>query len=55
LKKVLEVIEGLNNMCIMVGDIMSSVAWMAEHGGARCCDEKSHNDVRFGSAQSGFR
>ena len=32
-----EVIEGLSNMCTVVGDIMSSVAWVAGYGGARCC------------------
>ena len=39
----------LNNMCTVVGDIMSSVAWVAEYGGARCCGKKSRDDVRLGS------
>ena len=39
------VIEGLNNM---VGDIISSVR-VAGYGDARCCGEKSRDDVRFGS------
>jgi len=48
-----EVIEGLNNMCTVVGDIISSVTWVAGYGGASCCDEKSCDDVRLGSTQSG--
>ena len=43
-----EVIEGLNNICTVVGDIISSIAWVAGYGGARCCGEKSCDDVRFG-------
>ena len=49
------VIEGLNNICIMVGDIISSVAWVAGYGGTSYCDEKSCNNVRLGSTQSGSR
>ena len=48
-----EVIEGLNNMCTVVGDILSSVAWVAGYGGASCCGEKSCDDVRLGSIQCG--
>jgi hypothetical protein len=47
LRKV-EVTEGLNNMCIVVGDIMSSVAWGAGYGGCRCCGEKSHGGLDLG-------
>ena len=47
-----DVIEGLNNMCIVVGDIISSVSRIAENNGARCYDEKSRDDVRLGSTQS---
>ena len=39
LKKVEEVTERLNNMCTMVWDIMSSVAQVAGHDGARYCGE----------------
>ena len=39
-----EVIEGLNNMCAVVGNITSSVARVAGYGGARCCDEKSRDE-----------
>ena len=48
-----DVIERLNNMYTVVEDIMSSVARVAGYGGARCCGEKSHDDVRLGSTQSG--
>ena len=48
-----EVIEGLNSMCTVVGDIISSVTWVAGYGGASCCGEKSYDDVRHGSTQSG--
>ena len=41
-----------DNMCIVVEDIMSSVAWVAGYGGARCCGKKSRDDVRLGSIQS---
>ena len=50
-----EVIEGLNNICTVVGDIISSIAWVAGYGGARCCGEKSCDDVKVGSTQSGSR
>ena len=50
-----EVIEGLNNICTVVGDIISSIAWVAGYGGARCCGEKSCDDVRVRSTQSGSR
>ena len=40
-----EVIEGLNNMCTVVEDIISFVAWVAGYGGARCCGEKSYDEV----------
>ena len=50
-----EIIEGLNNMCTVVGDILSSVAWVAGYGDASCCGEKSCDDVRLGSIQSGSR
>jgi hypothetical protein len=36
LKKVEEIKERLNNMCILVENIMSSVARMAGYGCARC-------------------
>ena len=47
-----EVIAGLNNMCAMVGDIIFLVAG---YGGASCCGEKSCEDARLGSTQSGSR
>ena len=47
------VIEELYNICIMVGDIISSVAWVAGYGGTSCCGEKSCDDVRLGLTQSG--
>ena len=53
--KMEEVIEGLNNICTVVEDIISSVAWVDGYGGASCCDEKSCDDVRLGSTQSGSR
>jgi hypothetical protein len=53
LKKVEEVTDGLNNMCTVVGDIMFFVARVAGYGGARCCGEKSRDDVRLGSTWSG--
>ena len=34
-RKMEEVIDGLNNMCTVVGDIISSVAWVAGYGDAR--------------------
>jgi hypothetical protein len=40
LGKVEEVIEGLNNMCTVIGDIVSSVTRVAGYGGARCCGGK---------------
>jgi len=49
-----DVIEGLNNMCTTVGDIISSVAWVTGYGGANCCGQMSCDDVRLGSTQSGF-
>ena len=49
-----EVIEGFN-MCTVVVDIISSVAWVAGYGGASCCGEKSCDDVRLGSIQSDCR
>jgi hypothetical protein len=55
LGKVEEVTKGLNNMYTVVGDIMSSVARVAGYGGARCCGEKSRDDFRRGSTQSGSR
>jgi len=55
LGKVEDVTERLNNMCTVVGDIMSSVAWVTGYGCARCCDEKFRNDIRLGSIHSGFR
>jgi hypothetical protein len=55
LGKVEEVTEGLNNMCTVVGVIISSVAWVAGYGGARRCCGKSYDDVRLGSTQSGSR
>ena len=53
--KMEKVIEVLNNMCTMVGNIISSVAWVAGYGGASCCGEKSCEDARLGSTQSGSR
>ena len=53
--KMEEVIEGLNIMCTVVEDIISSVVWVARYGGARCCGAKSCDDVRLGSTQSGSR
>jgi hypothetical protein len=50
-----EVTEELNNMYTVVGDIMSSVAQVAGYGDARCCGEKSRDDIRLGSTQSGSR
>ena len=44
-----KVIKELNNMYTVVGDIISSVAWVAGYGGAKCCGEKSCDDVRLGS------
>jgi hypothetical protein len=55
LKKVEEVTKGLNNMCTMAGDIMSSVALVARYGGVWCCSKKSRDDVRLGSTQNGSR
>ena len=52
MEKVWDVTKRLNNMCIVVEDIMSSVAWVAGYGGARCCGKKSRDDVRLGSIQS---
>ena len=49
-----EVTEGLKNMYIVVGDIMSSVARVARYGGARCCGAKSCDDVRLGSTHEWF-
>jgi hypothetical protein len=54
LGKVEEVTEELNNMYTVVGDIMSSVAQVAGYGDARCCGEKSRDDIRLGSTQSGL-
>jgi hypothetical protein len=48
-----EVIEGLNNIRTVVGDIISSVAWVAGHGDASSCGKKSCDDVRLESIQSG--
>ena len=45
-----EVIDGLNNMCTVVGDIISSMAWVVGYGGAKYCGEKSCDDVRLGSS-----
>ena len=36
----------LNNMCTVVGDIMSSMARVAGYGGTGCCGEKSLGEVR---------
>jgi hypothetical protein len=47
-----EVTEGLNNMYTVVGDIISSVAWVTGYGGARCCSEKSRDKIRLGLTQS---
>ena len=47
--KMEEVIEGLNNICTVVGDTISSMAWVAGYGGAKCCGKKSCDDVRLGS------
>jgi hypothetical protein len=44
--KMEEVIKGLNNICTVVGDIISSMAWMVGYRGARCCGEKSCDDVK---------
>ena len=49
--KIEEVIEGLNTMCTMVRDIISSMAWVVGYDGVRCCGEKSCGD----STQSGSR
>ena len=48
-----EVIEELNSMCTVVGDIISSVAWVVGYGGASCCGENYCDDVRLGLTQSG--
>ena len=53
MEKVEDVTYRLNNMCIVVGDIISSVSRIAENNGARCYDEKSRDDVRLGSIQNG--
>ena len=45
--KMEEVIEGLSNM--------RTVAWVTGYGGASCYGEKSCDDVRLGSIQSGSR
>ena len=50
-----EVIEGLNNMCIVVEDIISFVVQVIRNGGAKCCGKKSCDDVRVRSNQSGSR
>ena len=52
MKKVEDVTYRLNNMYTVVGDIMSFVAQVARYGGARCCGEKSRDDVRLGSIRS---
>ena len=41
LGRVEEVTEGLNNMCIVVGNIMSFVTRVTRYGGARCCGKKN--------------
>jgi len=48
LKKVEDVTYRLN-MYTVVRDIMSFVAQIARYDGARCCGEKSRDDVRLGS------
>ena len=35
----------------MVGDIISSVAWVARYVGTMCCGEKSFDNVRLGSTR----
>jgi hypothetical protein len=55
LGRMAEVIEGLNNMCIVVEDIISFVVPVIRNGGAKCCGKKSCDDVRLGSIQSGSR
>ena len=52
-RKMEEVIEELNNMCTVVGDIIYSMAWVARYSGANCCGEKSCDHVRLGSTQNG--
>ena len=52
-RKMEEVIDGLNNMCTVVRDIISSVAWVTRYGDASCCGKKSCDDVRLGSTLSG--
>ena len=51
--KLVKVTKGLKNMYAVAEDIMSFVAWLAEYGGGRCCGEKSRDDIRLGSIQSG--
>ena len=46
-----EVTEGFNNMCTVIGDIISFMTQVTGYGCGRCCDEKSHDDVRLGSIQ----
>jgi hypothetical protein len=41
LGKVEEITEGLSTMCIVVGDIISSMAWVAGYGGSKCCGKNS--------------
>ena len=53
--KVEDVIEGLKNMHIMVGDTMSSLVPMTGYDGVKYCGEKSRDDGRLGSTQSGTR
>jgi len=50
--KLVKVTKGLKNMYAVAEDIMSSVAWVAGYGGARCCGKKSRDDIRLGSIQS---
>ena len=43
-----EVTEGFNNMCTVIGDIISSVTRVVGYGGVRCCGKKSRDDVSLG-------
>ena len=53
MKKVEDVTYRLNNMYTVVRDIMSFMAQVARYGGTRCCGEKSRDNVRLRSIQSG--
>ena len=41
-----------STVCIMVENIMSSMARVIGYDGAMCCKKKAHDDVRIGSTQS---